>query len=586
MKKKSKKLSKIIALVRQGQLNMAFKLLRKQFKSNKDAEVWVKLASLCGSSGMNNECLNCCQRAIQIDPEYALAYSYLGKVYITTGDAQKALDATRRAIQLKDDDALIQFHCGYVFHMIERFDVALKHFLLSLDLEPDNAMGHAMTGSCYQAIGDTNKLVRHFEISLKLNPALVDSMIRLGSHYQSVGDFVCAEDYFDRALAVIPDSPPLLDKKANFLAVTGSKEKAYAIVRRLIDSHRESSSTLSTYAGLCSKYGSVAECIDLSEKFLRRMGINDSDKRNLGYALGKIYDSTANYDLAMGQYDIANKLFYGKFNIQSHIEYTSKVIDVFSKKFYVNSPRATDGIKKPIFIVGMPRSGTSLTEQILSQHTKVYAGGELPYISDIIMHQSGVDTTEQRDMEFVKNLDEAGISGLAHEYINRINALSNEAERVTDKMPSNYTYLGLISQMFPDAKILHCRRDPRDTCLSIYFQNFGVMQPYSSSLKDIASVYLEYDRLMRHWTNVLNIQVYEVHYEDLVIDLEYRARGILEYCELEWQDGCLNFYESKRKVATASFDQVNKPIYKKSLARWKNYDMYIGDLNKALKPIL
>ena len=143
-----------------------------------------------------------------------------------------------------------------------------------------------------------------------------------------------------------------------------------------------------------------------------------------------------------------------------------------------------------------------------------------------------------------------------------------------------------LNEMFPDAKILHCRRNPLDTCLSIYFQNFGVMQPYSSNLKNIASVYLEYDRLMRHWTDVLNIQVYEVRYEDFVVDFENQARDILKYCELEWQDECLNFYKSKRNVATASFDQVNKPVYTKSLARWKNYEKHLAELEEALKPVL
>ena len=583
---KSKQLNKIIALASQGQLHIAFKLFRKQFKSRKNTEIWLELASLCGSSNLKDACVECCERAIKLDPDYALAYALLGKVYAESGDAKKSLGAMRMAVQLDADNALIQFHCGHSFYILERYDVALRHFLLSLDLNSDNALAHSMAGSCYQAIGAANKLVQHFEASLSIDPTLVDSMVRLGSHYQSVGDFSLAEKYFDRGLAVLPDSPLLLEKKANYLAMTGEKDKAYAIVRHLIDTNRISSFTISIYAGLCSEYGSVDECIELSEKHLCRIGLHASDKRNIGYALGKIYDSAGEYDLAMEKYNMANGLFYGKFNVQSHIEYTNKIIEIYSKEFYINSPRNTNDIKKPIFIVGMPRSGTSLLEQMLSQHSKVYAGGELPYINDIVKRLSGNNVSEQINLDFINNINTEVIAELALEYVNRVNFLSNESECVTDKMPTNFNYLGLISKMFPDAKILHCRRDPLDICLSIYFQNFGVMQPYSSNLKDIASVYLEYDRLMRHWTEVLNIQVYEVRYEDFVVDFENQARDILKYCELEWQDECLNFYKSKRNVATASFDQVNKPVYTKSLARWKNYEKHLAELEEALKPVL
>lgn len=577
-------IDKIITCVKQGQLNVAFKLLGEQFNSTRDAEVWLKLGTLCDSSGMKNESVKCYQHAIQLDPKYAQAFSYLGKAYVELGETQKALEVTHKAVKLNKNDPLNQFYRGYVLHAIDKYGAALEHFLVCLKLSPDNAMVHALAGSCCQSLGNAKKLVYHYEMSLKINPKLVDSMIRLGGYYQSTGDFVRAEDYFNQALLITPDSPAALSIKANFLVKTGNKDEAYAIVRDLIDSRRETPYTLNVYAELCVDYDEVENFIKLSEECLTRKDANNTIKRDLGYALGHIYDRAGEYDMAFEKYNMANELFYGAFDLEALVDYSDKIIDIYNKDFFMHAPKNTETIKKPIFIIGMPRSGTSLTEQVLSQHSRVYGAGELTFIRDIVKHHCMLNNKVH--LKAINSFSDTDVKNIARDYIEKIDALSGGAEKVTDKMPSNYLYVGLIAQLFPGAKILHCRRDPRDTCLSIFFQNFSVMQPFSSNLENIANVYMDYDRLMRHWTENLNVQMYEVHYEDLVGDFDRKVGGILSYCELEWEDQCLEFYKSKRNVSTASFNQVNKPIYNKSVARWKNYKKYITEIENILEPVL
>jgi tetratricopeptide (TPR) repeat protein len=579
---KKKLFDKAIALVQQGKHSVAAKMLKKNIINPKVEDGWLLLADACMSACMLKETIQCYESAIEVNSDCAIAYSNLGKLFAHQGNKMKALDFTQKSIEAKYNDALIQFNCAYVLHTLERYDAALKHILISIELEPNNAMAHSIAGSCCQAIGDTKKLIYHFEESLRCDPNFVDSLIRLGSHYQSAGDFGLAEKYFEDALSVMPNSPQVMEKMAGFLTIAGKKKEAYVIIRRLIDTHTESSYTLNLYADLCSEYGNINELIELSENYLKQSRVNNNDKRNIGFALGKVYDRKGDYDLAFEKYTMANKAFYANYNVQSYVDYTQSYIDLYNSNYFSHTSINPNVTEKPIFIIGMPRSGTTLTEQLLSQHTKVFAGGELPYLRDVLKEYSGMHDAGNVSLKFLKNINTNIITEMAEEYIHRVNQLSNNSEKVTDKMPSNYFHLGVISQMFPKAKILHCTRDPRDICLSIYFQNFGVMQPYSSNLNNIAHIYLEYERLMRHWTNNLNIDVYEVKYEDLVIDFEEKARGILKYCELEWEDECLEFYNSKRIVATVSSDQVNKPIYNKSVGRWRNYKKYIAEMENIL----
>ena len=235
-----------------------------------------------------------------------------------------------------------------------------------------------------------------------------------------------------------------------------------------------------------------------------------------------------------------------------------------------------------IFILGMPRSGTSLVEQILAAHPAVHGAGELNELNIIVQELQG-DSPHARALHLKPDaLSVQRLDRRAAAHLRTLSRFDRTAERVTDKMPTNFFHLGLIHQLFPGAKIIHCMRDPLDTCLSCYFQNFSRSQYFSFDLSHLGPFYKNYARLMEHWHSVITLPMIEVQYEDMIADQESGSRRIIEFCGLEWDEQCMDFHNTGRYVATASYDQVRRPIYKSSVSRWKNYEEYIGPLIDAL----
>ncbi len=231
----------------------------------------------------------------------------------------------------------------------------------------------------------------------------------------------------------------------------------------------------------------------------------------------------------------------------------------------------------PVFIFGLPRSGTSLSEQVLASHSHVFGAGELLYCRETFESLPKAMLCNDTPAECLRNLDRKTAGDLAQRHVDRLRALDCEALRMVDKMPDNYLHLGLISILFPRARLIHCRRDLRDVALSCWMTNFAEV-PWSSDPDHIASRFEDYRRVMDHWQEVLPVPLLNVDYEEMVEDLEGTARRIVAWCGLEWEPGCLKFHETQRPVRTASAVQVRKPIYKSSVGRWKNYEKSLGDL--------
>ncbi len=543
---------------------------------------WLSLAGICHELKLHDAYLQCCMACLRLDPKNAKAYSGAGRAYLDKGDPKQALQYTQQAVTFGQNDPKILHAAGVVLQKLGRHDGALHYFQLSLKLDPDNAMTHCLIGRSYQLMGSNEQAVLHYKESLKQNPRIEKSLMWLSAHYQTLGDFDNALHFISEALKLSPKSPSLLSIYANLLTILGKKDEAYKVVRGLIDRDKYVPFTLFVYSLLCPKLGETDELVQLSKQLINSSGISDADKRMLGYALGKSYDAEGDYDTAFQYYTLANNLHSGKYSVESYAALTQEIIDLYDKDYTATLPVNLEQQYSPIFIIGMPRSGTTLVEQILSKHSKVYAAGELAYIVDIVRNLSGTAATDNLHLELIRQFQADDFKIRADEYMRRTDELSAGAERVTDKLPSNYLYLGLISQMFPQAKIIHCTRDPRDTCLSIYFQDLGTYHAYGSSLSDTAHVYAEYKRLMDHWKDVLKIPILDVCYEDVVEDLRSNVEQMLDFCGLDWEQGCLEFHQSDRKVATSSFDQVKQPIYKKSAGRWQNYKQHLTVLEQML----
>lgn len=330
------------------------------------------------------------------------------------------------------------------------------------------------------------------------------------------------------------------------------------------------------------------ENIDVVEKLLRKQDLSLDDRRSFYFALGTIYDASERYDEAFANYAVANIAKAVKFDSEKHVDYIDDIIDTFSEELFQQfDTTELNTSLQPVFIVGMPRSGTTLVEQILSGHSDVYAGGELNLISEIA--QKLQLTMEQSDAQhmFFENNTEQSLYGFARYYLNDINnlALNNNHKnpsRITDKMPTNFLYLGLITLLFPNAKIIHCRRNPLDVSLSCYFKDFAGDHGYACDLKNIGLYYQQYERLMAHWKKVLPTQIHTVDYEDLVENTQITSKELINFIALEWQQDCKQFNKSKRDFHKAAPVQIRENMQQSTVNHWFYYDNYLHLLKKTL----
>lgn len=383
--------------------------------------------------------------------------------------------------------------------------------------------------------------------AIELQPQVAEYHHNLAAIYRLIGEFQLSEDHYLTALRLKPDYA-----EAYFNYSATRKFTTDDPVIELIEQQ--------------------AACDDLS----------DEDRCFLGFAGGKIFNDIKDYEKAFTYYEMGNRSRKIIFDIVAFRRDVDRTIEVFSAETIRELSQHGLQTDLPVFIIGMPRTGTTLVEQILSSHPTVHGAGELRDISAIAgtMPQHAPRKTEYP--ECIKELPFNAISGFSEAYLKRLRTFDKRASRIINKMPGNFLNLGLISIMFPQAKVIHCLRDQLDTCLSCYFQRFRTGHDYSHDLKDLGRYYLEYERLMEHWQQVLPQKPYELAYADLVQNQEAISRELVEFIGVDWDDQCLDFHANQRPVTTASNWQVRRPMNRSGLERWKNYDQHLDGLRQVL----
>ena len=314
---------------------------------------------------------------------------------------------------------------------------------------------------------------------------------------------------------------------------------------------------------------------------------SDNRRLSLHFALGKCYDDIKEYDKAFPHYLAGCNLKRARLSYDSAAaaQQFSELKKIFTKDFIDGLRGSGDPSSMPIFVLGMPRSGTTLTEQIIASHPDVFGAGELPDLLRVAHRKTHPDTTTFPDN--LRYLDAATLSAWGKEYITGLAERALQAKHITDKMPANFFAVPLIHLMLPSAKIIHVNRNPVDTCLSCFTRLFHRKQEHTYDLAELGRYYADYARLMDHWRKVLPAGAfYDVQYEDIVADQEGEARKLLEYCGLEWNDACLDFHKTKRQVRTASVVQVRQPIYTSSVERWRKYEKFLGPLLNELDDLV
>jgi len=448
-----------------------------------------------------------------------------------------------------------------------------------------NARLLAVYASALSGVGQSGEGRKALKKAIRLEPRSVELHCRFGNTYVDQSRFDEAKPHFAKALALRPGHPWAMRCMAETLMQLGDNRGAMEILEPAVQGDR-----IDPDAGiaLCRVYPRLDRCADalrLISRLLEHEGLPSSVRTSLLYARGESLHKLGRFDEAFTAYGEANDAVGVRHDRVAHAREIDRVIEAWTPGAIAALVRPTRKSDRFVFIVGMPRSGTSLVEQIVASHRSVFGAGELRHIGDIVSQFRGDTGGVAGALTDLSRLTGQNLNNAAGHYQERIKALSPGADRVTDKMPNNYLALGLISALFPDCKIIHCVRDPRDTCLSCYFNHFrGVRNTFAYGLEDLGSYFADYWRLMNHWKATLETPIFDAVYEDIVDDQEAQSRRLIEFLGLEWDERCLEFHKTKRTTKTLSADQVNRPIYRTSKARWRAYARHLDPLTALLPP--
>jgi len=570
-------------MLRSGRATEAKALLQKVCKLNKkDAEAWMLLGCVHGTLSSPSDAITCLNKAIKLQPAMAEAHSNLGIVLKTAGKLPDAVSSYQQAIRLKPDNASFHSNLGNVLAEQGKLDEAITSLQRAISLRPDSADIYYNLGNILKTRGSLEQATHAYQKALELRPGIEQVQISLGNSLISLGRLQDAMGYYDTILATQPASLDALCGKVRVLDKRGEFMAAFELVRPHLEAKTLHAALAVTFAEMAHHHNKQEEAIAWLVHLLDEGGWSSQEQIRLYFALGKLYDMSANYNAAFEQFQIGHSLYTVNFTIEQYAALIDTLITTFNTHSLRSLPRATQDTSLPIFIIGMPRSGTSLVEQILASHPLVTGGGEREEVYDLAASIPDKTKTGGHYPAGIDALTQEQVNSLTTEYLQRLRAVSPDALRITDKMPHNFMYLGLIQRLFPKARVIHCIRDPLDTCLSCYFQTFSGYHPYTHDLSTLGKYYREYTRLMQHWERVLEIPMMNVHYEELVSNQESVSRAIVEFCSLEWDDACLQFHKNQRAITTASYDQVRQPIYTKSINRWKNYEKQLDPLITAL----
>lgn len=537
-------------------------------------EATLALGKALARKGDPNAAANLTEDYCRQHPTDIRALSQLGIIYLDMGRTMDAWRVSDQAITIAPDNADALSLKAALLTYEGRYSEARDAYERVERMRPGTARVMIMLSQVCQQLGDSESAIAYARAALKINRRNITALITL-SNLLINKDVAEAYNLMREAEAIAPHDLSVMALKGNVLQFQGNKQGAWEAVRKVIEGGLLDSGAVLVAANVAPALGKTDEVIDLLERAVARTGISIAEQRTLHFALAKVCDKAKQYDRAFQHADIANRLKKSWFDSNIHATEMNRLKTVYSAAGIGSLPRSNVASELPVFIVGMPRSGTSLLEQILSCHSKVHARGETTDIrklaESIPYYPDGA-----------RDLTQTKLNSMASEYIERLRQMSPSATRVTDKLPGNYKFLGIISQIFPGTKILHCQRDPRDVCLSNYFTEFNAGHAHSYNLESLAHVCKDYQELMTHWKSVLPIPILDVQYEELVNDPRAWVEKILEFCGLEWEDACLDFHKSKRQVVTASYDQVRNPLYRSSVARWKSYQRQLEPVSRIL----
>ncbi|PLX37247.1 MAG: hypothetical protein C0606_12195 [Hyphomicrobiales bacterium] len=502
-----------------------------------------------------------------------------------TGEVAAALQACQQLYSAHPDKVEVLFAAGALNLELERYEGAYGFLKRVVELAPERGDFWLRFSSCLYGMRQLEAARIAAMNAVQRMPRDLNALYFLGNVCRDTDDNENALLAFNAILELKPGDLRAMFGKARSLMVLGRIDEAEDLLLAVVD---KDPMYFSAYQNLLRNKSTkidIEKVRELGLGYIRDHSLSDDGLISIYFTLAYIEDREKNYDQAFQYYLKANAIKFGhnSFDPTRFSDKVNRLIEGFSAEAVAELAGGGSMSDAPIFIVGMPRSGTTLTEQILSSHSKVHGAGELRKVSLIVKELTRVALhgfTYPLDMH---RFDHNALRELGEQYLDVAMRNAHEgAERVVDKMPGNIVHLGLIATMFPNATLIHCMRDPMDTAVSCFMQNFKEELSFASDLASLGYYYRESLRLMDHWKKIFPGRIMEVRYEETVADQEAMSRKLIAHAGLEWEDQCLEFHKTERSVQTASLWQVRQPIYKTSVERWRRYEKHLGPLIDAL----
>ena len=547
--------------------------------SNQLSKEQIESVMLLYSSGKIHEAISRIKLLNESYPNVPLLFNILGACYKSIGEIDGAIQMFDTATKIKPNYAEAYFNIGVIYYEISQLTKAINYYLKAIEANPGYSDAHNNLGITYLDLGKLDKSIKHLELAISFRPEFPEAHNNLGSVYQEKGSLDAAINSYKRAITLKNNFAQAHTNLGIIQEKTGKFDDALLSYSNAIN-HDPKNVSAHFNLSYLKTFNTEDQQVLQMHSILSTDSVDQTDRARLCFALARVYENLGDSEKLFEYLNQGNSLRKQvlNFSFNSSNNNNSYLKNIFKNLNDHNFESSKSSQICPIFIVGMPRSGTTLLEQIISSHREVYGAGELKNLNEILIpiFQNQLDSSDSIITNEI-------VSSIRSQYIESLINLNIKEATITDKWPLNFRYVGFILSAFPNAKIIHSKRDSIATCWSIYKHFFSDnANGWAYNLDDIADFYLLYDDLMSFWHELYPGRIFDLSYEDLTANQELETRKLIEYCGLDWDKNCLDFHKNKRVVGTASVSQVRMEMFQGSSENWKKYKQYLGPLVNKL----
>lgn len=547
--------------------------------SNQLSKEQIESVMLLYSSGKIHEAISRIKLLNESYPNVPLLFNILGACYKSIGEIDGAIQMFDTATKIKPNYAEAYFNIGVIYYEISQLTKAINYYLKAIEANPGYSDAHNNLGITYLDLGKLDKSIKHLELAISFRPEFPEAHNNLGSVYQEKGSLDAAINSYKRAITLKNNFAQAHTNLGIIQEKTGKFDDALLSYSNAIN-HDPKNVSAHFNLSYLKTFNTEDQQVLQMHSILSTDSVDQTDRARLCFALARVYENLGDSEKLFEYLNQGNSLRKQvlNFSFNSSNNNNSYLKNIFKNLNDHNFESPKSSQICPIFIVGMPRSGTTLLEQIISSHREVYGAGELKNLNEILIpiFQNQLNSSDSIITNEI-------VSSIRSQYIESLINLNIKEATITDKWPLNFRYIGFILSAFPNAKIIHSKRDSIATCWSIYKHFFSDnANGWAYNLDDIADFYLLYDDLMSFWHELYPGRIFDLSYEDLTANQELETRKLIEYCGLDWDKNCLDFHKNKRVVGTASVSQVRMEMFQGSSENWKKYKQYLGPLVNKL----